>query len=69
MATQDISGNRAAEQPSAQVNPLPLADRKVLGVCSLIVGLGLVYFVGFAPIMAVHNAAHDTRHASAFPCH
>jgi cobalt transporter subunit CbtB len=28
-----------------------------------------VYFVGFAPISAVHNAAHDTRHTAAFPCH
>jgi cobalt transporter subunit CbtB len=69
MATQDISSSRAADQTSTQVSPLSLADGKVLGVCSLIVGLGLVYFVGFAPIMAVHNAAHDTRHASAFPCH
>jgi cobalt transporter subunit CbtB len=24
---------------------------------------------GFAPIEVVHNAAHDTRHAFAFPCH
>jgi cobalt transporter subunit CbtB len=69
MATQDSSGSRAADQPTMRVNPLPLADRKALGVCSLIVGLGLVYFVGFTPNMAVHNAAHDTRHASAFPCH
>ena len=65
MASQNISDSRAINPPSA----LPLADRKVLGVCSLIVGLGLVYFVGFSPMMAVHNAAHDTRHASAFPCH
>jgi cobalt transporter subunit CbtB len=25
--------------------------------------------VGFAPVSAVHNAAHDTRHSAAFPCH
>jgi cobalt transporter subunit CbtB len=47
----------------------PRVNRKALGFGSLIVGLALVYFVGFAPLMAVHNAAHDTRHASAFPCH
>jgi cobalt transporter subunit CbtB len=28
-----------------------------------------VYFAGFSHIEAVHNAAHDTRHSSAFPCH
>jgi len=25
--------------------------------------------VGFAPMDVVHNAAHDVRHAHAFPCH
>jgi cobalt transporter subunit CbtB len=65
MATHHISDSPAMGKPISQ----PLTDRKVLGLCSLIVGLGLIYFVGFAPMMAVHNAAHDTRHASAFPCH
>lgn len=32
-------------------------------------GIFLVWGVGFAPIPSVHNAAHDTRHASGFPCH
>jgi cobalt transporter subunit CbtB len=29
----------------------------------------IVGFVGFSHIEIVHNAAHDTRHANAFPCH
>ncbi|KQQ58962.1 MULTISPECIES: CbtB domain-containing protein [Rhizobium/Agrobacterium group] len=32
-------------------------------------GLFIVGFVGFSHVEAVHNAAHDTRHANAFPCH
>lgn len=32
-------------------------------------GIFMVGVVGFAQIDAVHNAAHDTRHAFAFPCH
>jgi len=44
-------------------------DRTVVGALTLILGLGFVYFVGFAPLSAVHNAAHDTRHSAAFPCH
>ncbi|MGE6743391.1 CbtB domain-containing protein [Allorhizobium pseudoryzae] len=32
-------------------------------------GLFIVGFVGFSHAEAVHNAAHDTRHANAFPCH
>jgi cobalt transporter subunit CbtB len=32
-------------------------------------GAGLVYLAGFAYSDSVHNAAHDTRHSLAFPCH
>jgi cobalt transporter subunit CbtB len=37
----------------------------------LAVGLGLlfIYGVGFAYPSMIHNAAHDTRHTFAFPCH
>jgi cobalt transporter subunit CbtB len=38
---------------------------------ALAVGFGLIIvgFVGFSHLEVVHNAAHDTRHANAFPCH
>ena len=32
-------------------------------------GAIIVLAVGFLPMSAAHNAAHDTRHAMAFPCH
>ncbi len=32
-------------------------------------GLGLVFMAGFSPAIALHNAAHDFRHAQNFPCH
>ena len=32
-------------------------------------GLGLVFFAGFSPAGALHNAAHDFRHTQNFPCH
>jgi cobalt transporter subunit CbtB len=34
-----------------------------------ILGLAMLYGVGFASMDAAHNAAHDARHAFAFPCH
>ncbi|MDH4558686.1 cobalt transporter [Pseudomonas sp. BN417] len=46
-----------------------LAQRLVLAIGAGLIGLSLVYFAGFSPIEAVHNAAHDTRHSAAFPCH
>jgi len=37
----------------------------------LAIGFGalLIWGVGFAGPTAIHNAAHDVRHAFAFPCH
>jgi cobalt transporter subunit CbtB len=32
-------------------------------------GTFLIFGVGFSHISAFHNAAHDTRHSNAFPCH
>jgi cobalt transporter subunit CbtB len=32
-------------------------------------GLFLLWGVGFAGPMAIHNAAHDVRHSADFPCH
>jgi cobalt transporter subunit CbtB len=45
-------------------------DRQMAaGLVCLFLGLGLVAGVGFAGPSAIHNAAHDTRHATGFPCH
>lgn len=51
--------------------PAAAADSSVIAQAVLAVALGLfiVGVVGFSHISAVHNAAHDVRHANAFPCH
>ncbi|UVK96776.1 CbtB domain-containing protein [Pseudomonas sp. B21-048] len=46
-----------------------LSQRLTAAFFASILGASLVYFAGFSHIEAVHNAAHDTRHSSAFPCH
>ena len=38
-------------------------------VLALLLGAFLLYGAGFAHPEALHNAAHDSRHAFAFPCH
>jgi len=40
---------------------------QVLGAALL--GLMVLMAVGFAPIEVIHNATHDTRHSTGFPCH
>jgi cobalt transporter subunit CbtB len=38
-------------------------------VAALILGLGLIFVAGLSQAAVLHDAAHDTRHAIAFPCH
>ncbi|MCD5990997.1 MULTISPECIES: CbtB domain-containing protein [Pseudomonas] len=45
------------------------SQRLTAAISAAILGACLVYFAGFSHIEAVHNAAHDTRHSAAFPCH
>jgi len=45
------------------------ANVVVQALLAMALGLFIVGVVGFSHISAVHNAAHDVRHANAFPCH
>jgi len=38
-------------------------------VSAITLGVALLFAVGFSPMDVAHNAAHDARHAFAFPCH
>lgn len=40
---------------------------QVLMVAAL--GLGLLFVAGHAQSATLHDAAHDVRHATGFPCH
>lgn len=55
--------------PSLPKDRIALQNRTFIGTLALGLGLGIIFLVGFAPVSAVHNAAHDTRHSAAFPCH
>lgn len=46
-----------------------VATRAPAVAAALLLGLFLIYGVGFAHPSTIHNAAHDARHAFAFPCH
>ncbi|MCV9940533.1 CbtB domain-containing protein [Bosea sp. (in: a-proteobacteria)] len=46
-----------------------VSERAKAVAAALILGFVLIYTVGFAASANVHNAAHDTRHGLAFPCH
>ncbi|MDC0230249.1 CbtB-domain containing protein [Deltaproteobacteria bacterium] len=47
------------------------SEQLTLGTVMLLVGVLLIFAVGFAQGAGgfLHNAAHDTRHAVTIPCH
>ncbi|MEK9725062.1 MAG: CbtB-domain containing protein [Rhodospirillaceae bacterium] len=49
--------------------PAVLTARKIPAILALVFGAFVVLGVGFAHSSTIHNAAHDARHAFAFPCH
>ncbi|MFQ5760431.1 MAG: CbtB domain-containing protein, partial [Acidiferrobacterales bacterium] len=36
---------------------------------AMLIGVVIVFAIGFSSTDAAHNAAHDMRHSNAFPCH
>ncbi|MFW8634480.1 CbtB domain-containing protein [Cribrihabitans pelagius] len=36
---------------------------------AVVLGLGIVTLTGHVQASALHDAAHDVRHATGFPCH
>jgi cobalt transporter subunit CbtB len=38
-------------------------------IAAAVLGLGLVTLAGHVQAATLHDAAHDVRHATGFPCH
>jgi len=64
MQTQVI-GSR----PVAGSDTLRRSDTLAAAVFAALLGAFVVWAVGFSHIDIAHNAAHDTRHSTGFPCH
>ncbi len=57
-------------QQNAVETAIDLSSSRISQVLATsVLGLVILLFVGFAPVNAVHNAAHDSRHSVSFPCH
>ncbi len=46
-----------------------LAQAIVPAASAIVLGVFVLFGVAFAGPELIHNAAHDSRHAFAFPCH
>jgi cobalt transporter subunit CbtB len=58
-------------QQTHQTTAKTIARSDVLApaVLALLLGAFLLLGTGFAHSDTIHNAAHDSRHSFAFPCH
>ena len=54
---------------TSQVAPAVQLGVKTSALLALVFGLIMLYGVGFARPQATHDAPHDSRHATPFPCH
>lgn len=61
--TAQVSTQTATTQAKSRTSVL------AQNLAALAFGFLILYAVGFAPLQAAHNAAHDVRHSMAFPCH
>ena len=81
-ATSQETGLRSVSTPLSGVTGLGdrimMTETKVIAVSTpatagialaFITGLTLLFASGYAQATALHDAAHDQRHAMAFPCH
>lgn len=61
----------SSTETRAHLSSLAVVSTKRLwpALSAAVLGLVILYGVGIAPTEIVHNAAHDTRHSIAFPCH
>jgi cobalt transporter subunit CbtB len=65
----NIDPRLAARGESTGTAVSAAARQTIPAIVALLLGGFFLLGAGFAPVEAVHNAAHDTRHAFAFPCH
>ena len=51
----------------------PVAQSQVssfaAAILALAIGVGVVFVTGHAQAQTLHDAAHDVRHTTGFPCH
>jgi cobalt transporter subunit CbtB len=56
-------------QPAAGSGSATRSDTLLAAAVAVVLGLFVIWGVGFSQIAVLHNAAHDARHSMAFPCH
>ncbi len=57
---------------STQVNTqvtTEVSSKHIQIIAAALLGFSVLAITVFAPMETIHNATHDTRHNTGFPCH
>ena len=54
---------------TATVSAVKTRSAMVPAFFALVLGMGVLVLAGHVQAAALHDAAHDVRHATGFPCH
>ncbi len=46
-----------------------ISAKSIQLLAAALLGVTLFAITALAPVEAIHNASHDTRHSAGFPCH
>ncbi len=57
------------EHTASLTQPAVASSRLSVASAVFLLGAAFVFVTGFAHPQALHDAAHDARHALSFPCH
>ena len=64
--TNQATTLKATDAPQASAIGSEMVRARL--VAAMVAG-AIIFTVGFAHSMPIHNTAHDTRHTQSFPCH
>lgn len=64
-----MSSETATTQPASEALASEDGKRRLSAILVLAFGAFLVWGAAYANPITLHNAAHDVRHATGFPCH
>ena len=69
MDEESMMNSAHPQQPQAGLRVVPDVGRLWPALAAAMLGMVILFGVALANSDTIHNAAHDTRHAAAFPCH
>ncbi len=68
MSTNTLLSQTTSTSNSTSDTEIKISNKSQI-LSAAVLGFIIMIGVGLSPMEVAHNAAHDTRHSFAFPCH